>query len=168
MEAISSPLILASTGKRWAVSLVVQPKNKFFFALLFPNNVVIFITLFFCYLSSFFASLLLELSTVQGSLTSKWQAMKKQHILQEVLVSTRTTLSVKALFETNDFNKEATPVEKFEEACWNGLFNEIFSEILPHDSDQFKKIFIWEYMPVNRICLLTLQMLPVPLSPGFV
>ena len=56
--------------------------------------------------------------------------MKKQHIQQEVLVSIRTTLAKKVLFETNGSNKNATPVEKFEEACWNGLLNEMFSELI--------------------------------------
>jgi hypothetical protein len=35
------------------------------------------------------------------------------------------------------------PVEKFEEACWNGLLNEMFSELMPYNSSQFEKIFIW-------------------------
>jgi hypothetical protein len=69
--------------------------------------------------------------------------MKKQHIQQEVLVSTRTTLAKKVLFETNESDKNATPVEKFEEACWNGLLNEMFSELMPNNSSQSAKIFIW-------------------------
>ena len=69
--------------------------------------------------------------------------MKKQHVHQEVLVSTRTTLAKKVLFETNDSNKNATAVEKFEEACWNGLLNEMFSELMPYNLSQLEKIFIW-------------------------
>ena len=69
--------------------------------------------------------------------------MEKQHIHQEVLVSTKTTLANKVLFEINESNKNATPVEKFEEACWNGLLNEMFSDLMPYNSSQREKIFIW-------------------------
>jgi hypothetical protein len=69
--------------------------------------------------------------------------MKKQHIHQEVLVSTRTTLAKKVLFETSDSNKDATPVEKFEEACWNALLSEMFSELIPCNTCELEKIFIW-------------------------
>jgi len=84
--------------------------------------------------------------------------MKKQHIHQEVLVSTRTTLAKKALIETNDSNKNATPVEKFEEAFWNGLLNETFSEILP--SSQFAKIFILGIYAGKSYLLLDLADVP--------
>jgi len=69
--------------------------------------------------------------------------MKKQHIHQEVLVSTRTTLANRVLFETKNSNNNYTPAEKFEEACWNGLLNEMFAELMPSDSSQHEKIFIW-------------------------
>src|SRR5262245_36613708 len=69
--------------------------------------------------------------------------MKKQHIHQEVLVSTRTTLAKKVLCETKDSNEDATHVEKLEKACWNGLLNEMFSELMPYNADHSEKIFIW-------------------------
>jgi hypothetical protein len=69
--------------------------------------------------------------------------MKKQHVHQEVLVSTRTTLAKKVLFETNDSNKDATPVEKFEEACWNGLLREMFPELMLYNSSALENLFIW-------------------------
>ena len=69
--------------------------------------------------------------------------MKKQHIQQEVLVPTRTTLAKKVFSETNDINKNADSVEKFEEAFWNGLLKEIFSELMPCNSNEPEKIFIW-------------------------
>src|SRR5262245_29240876 len=69
--------------------------------------------------------------------------MKKQHIHQEVLVSTRTTLARRVLCETKDSNKNNTPSGKFEEACWNGLLNDMFSELMPSNSSQHEKIFIW-------------------------
>jgi hypothetical protein len=68
--------------------------------------------------------------------------MKKQHIHQEVLVSKGSTLAKKVLYEISDFNKNATPAEKFQEACWNGLLNGMFSEIRPYSAD-YREIFIW-------------------------
>ena len=69
--------------------------------------------------------------------------MKKQHIQQELLISTRTTLAKKVLVETSGSNKGATTVEKFEEACWNGLLNEMFPELMPYNQSEPTKIFIW-------------------------
>jgi hypothetical protein len=69
--------------------------------------------------------------------------MKPQHIYQEVFVSTTTTLAKKVLHEINDNNKNTSSVEKFEEACWNGLLNEMFSELMPTSSTKRPKIFIW-------------------------
>jgi hypothetical protein len=89
--------------------------------------------------------------------------MKKQHIHQEVLVSTRTTLAKKVLFETNDSNKNATPIEKFEEACWtcwNGLLNEMFSELMPYNSSQLEKIFIWSIYAGKSYLLVDLADAP--------
>lgn len=79
--------------------------------------------------------------------------MKKQYTHQEILVSTRTTLVKKVLFETNDSDKNATPLEKFEEACWNGLLNEMFSELMPYNSSEPEKIFIWG-ISAGKSCLL--------------
>ena len=69
--------------------------------------------------------------------------MKKQHIQQEIFISTSTTLAKKVLFEITDSNKNATPAERLQEAYWNGLLNEMFSELMPHFSNQHEKIFIW-------------------------
>jgi hypothetical protein len=69
--------------------------------------------------------------------------MKPQHIYQEVFVSTTTTLAKKVLHEVDENNKNASSVEKFEEACWNGLLNEMFSELIPTSSTEHPKIFIW-------------------------
>ena len=72
--------------------------------------------------------------------------MKPQHIYQEVFVSTTTTLAKQVLHEINENNKNASSVEKFEEACWNGLLNEMFSELMPYNSSRFAKTFIWGYI----------------------
>ena len=86
--------------------------------------------------------------------------MKKQHIFQEVFVSTTTTLAKKVLYETNDINKNATPVEKFEEACWNGLLNDIFSELRAPASLKNPKIFIWGIYTGKSYLLVELADVP--------
>ena len=71
--------------------------------------------------------------------------MKQQHIHQELLVFTTTSLSRRVLCETtnNNKNENNSLVEKLEQACWNGLLNEMFPEIIGSDSTPFPKIFIW-------------------------
>jgi len=86
--------------------------------------------------------------------------MKKQHTRQEVLVPIRTTLAKKVLFEKNDSNKNTTPLEKFEESCWNGLLNEMFSELMPHNSGEFAKIFIWDIYAAKSCLVVDLADTP--------
>jgi len=71
--------------------------------------------------------------------------MKQQHIRQELLVFTTTSLSRKVLCETNsnDKNEIRSPAEKLEQACWNGLLNEMFPEIIGSGSTPSPKMFIW-------------------------
>ena len=61
--------------------------------------------------------------------------MKKQLIHQEILVSTRSTLAKKLLFETMNNNNKASSAEKFEEEFWGYFLKEIFFEQLPPDSN---------------------------------
>ena len=90
-----------------------------------------------------------------------WLKMKKQHIQQEVLVSRATTLAKRALVENNNPNKDTTPFEKFEEAVWNGLLNDMFSEIISSDSNQYKKIFIWGIYSGDSYLLVDLGDVPI-------
>jgi hypothetical protein len=78
-------------------------------------------------------------------LTAKKPAMKQQHIHQEVLIFTTTSLSRKVLCETNgnDKNKSNSPIEKLEEAYWNGLLNEMLPEIIGSGSTTPPQMFIW-------------------------
>ena len=81
--------------------------------------------------------------------------MKQQHIHQELLVFTTTSLSRNVLSETNgnDKNENGSPAEKLEQACWNGLLNEMFPEIIGSGSAQSPKMFIWEIYR-GKSCLL--------------
>jgi hypothetical protein len=57
--------------------------------------------------------------------------MKSQHVHQEVLIFTNTTLSQKALCRNNSSNKNNSAIEELEEAFWDGLLNELVPEIVP-------------------------------------
>ncbi|HKO78783.1 MAG TPA: hypothetical protein VJU78_00235 [Chitinophagaceae bacterium] len=62
--------------------------------------------------------------------------MKLQHVHQEVLIFTNTTLSQKALCR-----KDSSAIEELEEAFWDGLLNELVPEIMP--STRHPKMVIW-------------------------
>jgi hypothetical protein len=81
--------------------------------------------------------------------------MKQQHIHQELLVFTTTSLSREILCETNnnDKNENMSPAEKLEQACWDGLINQMFPEIVGSGSTLSPKIFIWGIYP-GKSCLL--------------
>ena len=98
-----------------------------------------------CFLSLFLASLSSQLSIIEMRLfTSKKPVMKQQHIHQEVLVFTTTSLSRKVLYENNnDKNENMSLAEKLEQACWDGLLNEMFPEIIGSGSTPSPKMFIW-------------------------
>ena len=67
--------------------------------------------------------------------------MKPQHIHQEVLIFTNSTLSQKVLFKKNSSNNNSSAAEELEEAFWDGLLNELVPEIMP--SSPHPKMFIW-------------------------
>ena len=81
--------------------------------------------------------------------------MTKQHIHQEVFISTTTTFVQKILHETSDCNRNKF-ADKLEDAFWNGLLNGMFSELIPVTSVKHDKIYIWgiytgeSYLLVNR------------------
>ena len=67
--------------------------------------------------------------------------MKPQHIHQEVLIFTNSTLSQKVLFKKNSSKNNSSATEELEEAFWDGLLNELVPEIMP--SSPHPKMFIW-------------------------
>ena len=67
--------------------------------------------------------------------------MKPQHVHQEVLIFTNTTLSQKALCRKNSGNKNSPAIEELQEAFWDGLLNELVPEIMP--SALHPKMIIW-------------------------
>jgi hypothetical protein len=67
--------------------------------------------------------------------------MEPQHVYQEVLIFTDTTLSQKALYRNNSSNKTNSAMEELEEAFWDGLLNELVPEMMP--STRKIKMVIW-------------------------
>ena len=67
--------------------------------------------------------------------------MKPQHVHQEVLIITNTTLSQNALCRKNSSNKNSPALDELEEAFWDGLLNELVPEIMP--SKLHPKMVIW-------------------------
>jgi hypothetical protein len=67
--------------------------------------------------------------------------MKPQHVHQEVLIFTNTTLSQKALYRTNSSSKHSSAIEDLQEAFWDGLLSELVPEIMP--SALHPKMIVW-------------------------
>ena len=57
--------------------------------------------------------------------------MKSQHLYQEVLIFTTTSLSQRTLYRKNSSSKHSSAIEELEEAFWDGLLNELVPEIVP-------------------------------------
>jgi hypothetical protein len=67
--------------------------------------------------------------------------MKSQHVHQEVLIFTTTSLSQMTLFKKSSSKKDSSALEELEEAFWDGLLNELAPEIMPSTGNI--KMFIW-------------------------
>jgi hypothetical protein len=57
--------------------------------------------------------------------------MKSQHLYQEVLIFTTTSLSQRTLYKKNNSREGNSAIEELEEAFWDGLLNELIPEITP-------------------------------------
>ena len=69
--------------------------------------------------------------------------MKKDTIQQEVLFVTTTTFSQRQLCEKDvSTNHHLSHKEQLEEACWNGLLDELLPEIMER-STSGKRLFLW-------------------------
>jgi hypothetical protein len=61
----------------------------------------------------------------------KQSIMKSQHLYQEVLIFTTTSLSQRTLYRKNSSREGNSFIEELEEAFWDGLLNELIPEIMP-------------------------------------
>ena len=67
--------------------------------------------------------------------------MKPQHVHQEVLIFTSTSLTQRTLYKKDSSSKDSSAIEELEEAFWDGLLNELVPEIMPATRDM--KMVIW-------------------------
>ena len=84
--------------------------------------------------------------------------MKPQHIHQEVLIFTNSTLSQKVLSKKNSSNNNSSATEELEEAFWDGLLNELVPEIMP--STRHPKMVIWGVHAGEFYVLIDLAVCP--------
>ena len=70
------------------------------------------------------------------------------------------------LHEINDNNKNASSVEKFEEAFWNGLLNEMFAELVPPTLAKRPNIFNWGIYTGTSYLLVDLADVPAAVEPS--
>jgi hypothetical protein len=70
--------------------------------------------------------------------------MKALTTQQEILLVTNTTLSEKQWCEkgTTDANHSQSSIEQLEEACWNGLLDELFPEVMLTRLPG-KRLYLW-------------------------
>jgi hypothetical protein len=64
-------------------------------------------------------------------------------INQEILLMTATTFSQKEWCEKDGQGKKTSNTDKLEEACWNGLLNEILPGIIEKSSTG-KNLLLWQ------------------------
>ena len=87
--------------------------------------------------------------------------METKSTQQEILILTGTTFSSRQLIENDNLagNKNLTEREKLEEACWNGLLEEMLPEIYNKSADA-KKIYLWEIKEADAFIELGLSEFP--------
>ena len=91
--------------------------------------------------------------------------MKPQHVHQEVLIFTNTTLSQKALCSKNSSNKNYSAIEELEDAFWDGLLNELLPEIMLSTPDI--KMVIRAIFAGDSYLLIDLADSPEPGAPEY-
>jgi hypothetical protein len=94
--------------------------------------------------------------------------MKKHTVQQEILLVTNTTLSKRELCEMNATNhkRPLSNTEQMEEACWNGLLNELLPEIMERSGDG-KELFLWHIRTTKSLLQITLSESTVSVEKQF-
>lgn len=71
--------------------------------------------------------------------------MKTKYTQQEILLLTDTTFSNRQWCENNNapVNKNSTRYEQLENACWDGMLDEILPGVLEKASNG-KKLYLWQ------------------------
>ena len=76
--------------------------------------------------------------------TLKPSDMKTNSTQQEILLMTGTSFSTRQWCQKDDTKQtNYSEIEKLEDACWNGLLQEMLPEIC-EQKDKTKKLFLWQ------------------------
>lgn len=93
--------------------------------------------------------------------------MKTKPVNQEILLMTTTTFSHREWCEKDPRNnKPSTPNEQLEEACWNGLLDEMLPGIIAR-SNSGKKLSLWQITHFSSFLDLELSEAPAIFSEPF-
>jgi hypothetical protein len=99
---------------------------------------------------------------------TKTLTMKKLSVQQEILLVTNNTFSHKQWCENNtaESNNQLSPGELLEEACWNGILNELLPEIMEKPGNN-KKLFLWHIRRGETFLQLELSEFPLHVVKEF-
>lgn len=86
--------------------------------------------------------------------------MERNSTQQEILLVTGTSFSSRQLSEKDDTgsNSNLTPKEQLEEACWNGLLNEMLPEIF--DQNPEDAVYLWKIKEASSFLEIELGEFP--------
>lgn len=93
--------------------------------------------------------------------------METKSTQQEILLFTNTTFSSRQWMDKGVAEKlnNMTPLEKLEEACWNGLVHEVLPEICETPTDV--KMTLWEVNVANSFLDLKFSQFPEYVEKDF-
>lgn len=105
--------------------------------------------------------------TDKGFLNNKTFVMKTRPTQQEILLMTGTKFSEREWAEklVEDKNK-LTASEKLEDACWNGMLDEMLPELI-QKSDQGKRLFLWQIRHCRSFLEIELSDAPTVIEREF-
>lgn len=93
--------------------------------------------------------------------------MKNYTMQQEILLVTNNTFSQNRWCEKNGENdKELSQAEQLEEACWNGLINELLPEIIERP-DINSHLYLWQIKRGEGTLQLDLSEYPFEIEGEF-
>lgn len=84
--------------------------------------------------------------------------METKSTQQEILLFTNTTFSSRQWMDKDTTANNLSPIERLEEACWNGLVNHVLPEIC--ESPEDVKLTLWEINVANSFLDLKFSEFP--------
>lgn len=95
--------------------------------------------------------------------------MKANKIQQEILLVTTSTFSKRQWCKQQDniaSDRHQDPVDQLEEACWNGLLNEMLPEVLEKGGSS-GRLYLWYIRQSASVLLIELSEQPPQLNESF-